>query len=865
GGGGGMPPCVSDCDGDGVSAEDGDCDDDNPAILPGAPEECDDIDNNCDGVIDGLGMSCYGADPATVGVGVCQQGLAICNDGAFGACDGAILPTDGENCGDGLDDDCDGTIDEGCDLDGDGFTPADGDCDDDEPLAFPNNPEACDDIDNDCDGTVDGIRTACYEGPAGTEGVGVCRAGVSVCDGGIEGGCADQVQPGDEACDNGVDEDCDGSVDENCNLVGCPDLDLDSPVVLGSSCLTVSSGARAAIYTEIRDTNGAIIPDAMVTIQAQGQAALEPIAQIGDRWWRRVNTPPGPGEATFSVLVSCGMAAPVALNTRPQLSNVAGIAPGQTLTTGGCADADGNFEVTVLDADTNAPIAGAVFMLGGEPASNYQSAAGRFVRGDAGNAENTGATGADGKGRLFDYADALTGPQMLTVGAEGYEYVTLTSLSASQARVALRPVDPPAPETVLLSGELSDYDDLRNDGQTDAGVVLGSFDITSLATFSVNDLLSRFECWDPVLGNGFVGNAVGEVPTPGNLVVPAQQESVFGFPVDINPHPFTIATFPRGRDNLVAASGKLPTNDLTQLLLNGGSLADTISLLALSEIGVLRNQDFVADRNNMNIPLDRALDQDASCSVADVPEDGDLFCIVAGDWGGGMGTGDLFPVGLASATAAEIGNAGARIDLDLTTIAPPGAGAADSFNGVGYVSAAVARFQSDQVPAELRGATSSIIDRGTISGDGGDARFDGFLSPTGITRADRLFSWTPVGNADSPDVDLCQVEIIRSVRTLYAPGPCVNGNYAESREVPVWNVYSAGDPGEINLPRLPNDWPRARTFGYVNPGATPEDDRLQMRLRCVGLGAAPGFDFDAADFSTLRDGVTHTSSILRNF
>ena len=454
---------------------------------------------------------------------------------------------------------------------------------------------------------------------------------------------------------------------------------------------------------------------------------------------------------------------------------------------------------------------------------------------------------------------------MLTAGAEGYEYVTLTNLSASQARITLRPVDPPAPEFISLTGELSDYDDLRNDGQTDAGVVLGSFDITSLATFSVNDLLGRFECWDPVLGGGLVGNAVGPVPTPGNLVVPAQQESVFGFPVDVNPHPFTLAAFPRGRDNLVAASGKLPTNDLVQLLLNGGSLADTISLLALSEIGVLRNQNFDADRVDMNIPLDRALDQDASCSVGGVPANGDLFCIVAGDWGGGMGTGDLFPVGLASATAAEISAAGARIDLGLTTIAPPAAGEPDSFNGVGYVSAAVARFQSDQVPAELRGAVSSIIDRGTIAGDGGDARFDGFLSPTGLARADLAFTWTPVGNADSPDVDLCQLEVIRSVRTIYAPGACVNGNYADSREVPVWNVYSAGDPGVITLPTLPAAWPRARTFGWVNPGATPEDDRLQMRVRCVGLGAAPDFDFNAADFSTLRDGVTHTSSMLRNF
>jgi hypothetical protein len=165
----------------------------------------------------------------------------------------------------------------------------------------------------------------------------------------------------------------------------------------------------------------------------------------------------------------------------------------------------------------------------------------------------------------------------------------------------------------------------------------------------------------------------------------------------------------------------------------------------------------------------------------------------------------------------------------------------------------------------IRGAVSSVIDRGAIGGMGGAARFAGFYSPTGLVRADRQFSWDPVSNANSPEVDLCEVEVVRAVRTLYAPGACVNGNFAESREEAVWKVFAVGDPGEVTLPTIPNNWPRARTFGYVNPGATPENDRLQMRVRCLGLGAAPDFDFNAADFDAVPNSVTHTSSILRNF
>jgi len=42
----------TDLDEDAWSAEDGDCDDFNPAVFPTAPEVCDDADNNCDGLTD---------------------------------------------------------------------------------------------------------------------------------------------------------------------------------------------------------------------------------------------------------------------------------------------------------------------------------------------------------------------------------------------------------------------------------------------------------------------------------------------------------------------------------------------------------------------------------------------------------------------------------------------------------------------------------------------------------------------------------------------------------------------------------------------------------------------------------------------
>lgn len=72
-----------------------------------------------------------------------------------------------------------------------------------------------------------GTSEACYSGPAGTENVGVCRAGTRQCQNdGTWGACTGEVTPSAETCD-GLDNDCDGVID-NGNL--CPS---DAPATCG--------------------------------------------------------------------------------------------------------------------------------------------------------------------------------------------------------------------------------------------------------------------------------------------------------------------------------------------------------------------------------------------------------------------------------------------------------------------------------------------------------------------------------------------------------------------------------------------------------------------------------------------------------
>ncbi|MCB9551671.1 MAG: hypothetical protein H6705_07265 [Myxococcales bacterium] len=189
-----------------------------------APEGCNLRDDDCDGLVDeqnpGGGDACDVAGQR----GQCAIGRTACVQGQL-RCGGGTLPED-ELCN-GLDDDCDGALDEDDPALGDACqTGSFGACADgttfcgDGALQCRSRGEAleeiCDGLDNDCDGEIDeGELVGPGPGPGGscaTGDPGRCSLGRPVCDGGRVG-CAPTGEPEDEVCDL-VDDDCDGLVDE---------------------------------------------------------------------------------------------------------------------------------------------------------------------------------------------------------------------------------------------------------------------------------------------------------------------------------------------------------------------------------------------------------------------------------------------------------------------------------------------------------------------------------------------------------------------------------------------------------------------------------------------------------------------------
>ena len=251
--GGGTP--INDCQSPGANyvLQNGDCDDSDANVNPAATEICNGVDDDCDGVVDnGITYQDWYMDGDGDGYGDgtpindCQSPGAnyVLQNGDCDDSDANVNPAATEICN-GVDDDCDGVVDNGItyqdwymDGDGDGYgdgTPINdcqspganyvlqnGDCDDSDANVNPAATEICNGVDDDCDGVVDnGITYQDWyldgdgDGYGGGTPINDCQspgANYVLQNGDCDDSDANVNPAATEIC-NGVDDDCDGVVD----------------------------------------------------------------------------------------------------------------------------------------------------------------------------------------------------------------------------------------------------------------------------------------------------------------------------------------------------------------------------------------------------------------------------------------------------------------------------------------------------------------------------------------------------------------------------------------------------------------------------------------------------------------------------
>ena len=369
---------VNDCSQpSGYVSDNTDCNDASSTVHPGATETCNSIDDDCDGSTDEGVQTTYYADAdndtygnSTVTTAACSAPAGYvsnstdCNDASASVHPGAT-----ETCNT-IDDDCDGSTDEGvqttyyADADNDtygdltvttaacsaptGYVSNSTDCNDASASVHPGATETCNGIDDDCDGSTDeGVQTT-YYADADNDTYGDLATTTAACSapaGYVSNStdCNDasaSVHPGATETCNSVDDDCDGSTDEGVQTTFYADADNDTygDLTVSTSACTAPAG-YVTNSSDCNDSNNAINPAATETCNSIDDNCSGTADEGVTTTYYEDNDSDTYGSSTSSVQ-ACSLPAGYVTNNTDCNDNNGSVNPGATELCGNSIDED---------------------------------------------------------------------------------------------------------------------------------------------------------------------------------------------------------------------------------------------------------------------------------------------------------------------------------------------------------------------------------------------------------------------------------------------------------------------------------------------------------------------------------------------